>query len=114
MIPERASRLRLYLNASDRWQGRPLYQAVVERARALGLAGASVFPADLSFGTHHELRDSASDYAFFDVPVVVEIIDGHDQIAPLLAELRAMVAEGLATLDPVRVVHYSHVGSGGA
>lgn len=113
MIPDEASRLRVYLNASDRWQGRPIYQVVVERARALGLAGASVFPADLSFGSHHVLRDSASDYAFVDVPVVVEIIDGPDRIDPLMVELRALVAEGLATLDPVRVIHYSHADRGG-
>ena len=108
MIPPEASLLRIYLNASDRWRHRPLYQAVVEKARAMDLAGASVFGVDLSFGAHRRLRDAQSEYTSFDIPVVIEIVDAPDRVDALLAELGAMVPEGLATVRPVRVVRYAH------
>jgi uncharacterized protein len=48
MIPNAARILRVYINANDRWQGQPLYRAIVETARNLQLAGASVFNVDVS------------------------------------------------------------------
>src|SRR4051794_40626668 len=106
MIPTEASLLRLYVNASDRWHGEPLYRAIVERCRAMGMAGASVFPVELSFGSHHRLRDASSEYLFADIPVVVEVVDAPDRIEGILAELRPMVREGLATVEPVRVIRH--------
>ena len=107
MIPEDARLLRLYVNGSKRWQGKPLYQAVVEEARALGLAGASVFLADLAYGVARQLRDAHSEYSFVDVPVVVEVVDAPEKIDTFLERLRPMVAGGFATVEPVRVVHYA-------
>jgi PII-like signaling protein len=112
MIPERASLLRLYVNGSMRYRGKPLHQAVVEDARAMGLAGASVFLTDLAYGVKHQLRDARSEYLFVDIPVVVEIVDDPDKIEELLERLRPMVAGGFATVEPVRVVCYSHHGDG--
>ena len=106
MIPEEACLLRVYVNASDRRQGEPVYQAVVTRARTLGMAGASVFPVELSYGSHRRLHDSASDYSFAELPVVVEVVDGPDMVARLRAELDTLVGEGLVTVSPVRVVRY--------
>src|SRR5206468_1082465 len=58
MIPPAACLLRIYVNADDRWHHKPLYQAVVEKARAMDAAGASVFGVDLSYGANHQLRDA--------------------------------------------------------
>jgi PII-like signaling protein len=108
MIPDDARLLCIYLNASDRWHRRPLYRVVVEKARSLHLAGASVFLVDLSFGTNRRIRDAKSEYTSVDIPVVAEIVDACDRVETLLAELGAMVAEGLVTAEPVRVIHYAH------
>jgi PII-like signaling protein len=108
MIPVEASLLRLYINGSLRCHGKPLYRAVVDTARAMHLAGASVFPVDLSYGQRGQLRDARSDYASADVPVVVEIVDAPDRIEKLVERLRPMVADGFATVEPVRVVRYAH------
>jgi PII-like signaling protein len=108
MIPTEASLLRIYLNANDRWHHKPLYEAVVEKARAMDLAGASVFRVELSFGANRQLRDLQSEYLFVAIPVVVEIVDAPERIEALLVELGAMVKEGLVTVDPVRVVRYAH------
>jgi PII-like signaling protein len=108
MIPPEASLLRIYLNANERWHHRPLYQAVVEKARAMDLAGASVFGVELSFGANQQLRDATSEYRFVEIPVVVEIVDAPDRLEALVLELGAMVTEGLVTIDPVRVVRYTY------
>jgi len=110
MIPVEASLLSLYLNASRRWQGKPLYRAAVEAARALPLAGASVYLVDLSFGAHHRLHDAKSEYSFVDIPVVMEVVDAPDRVDALVAGLATMVVDGLVTVEPVRVVRYAHHG----
>jgi hypothetical protein len=108
MIPDEASLIRLYINGNARWHGKPLYRAVVETAREMQLAGASVFLVDLSFGSHRRLRDAKSEYLFVDIPVMVEIVDAPDRVEQLLDRLRPMVADGFATVEAVRVVRYAH------
>lgn len=110
MIPSEARLLRIYVNADERFQGKPLYQAVVEKARALGSAGASVFNVDISYGAHQQLHDVRSEYLFIGIPVIIEIIDGPEEIEHLLGEVKSMVGEGLSVVTPVRVVRYVHAG----
>lgn len=105
--PTEATFLRIYLNASDRLHGRAVYRLVVEKARALHLAGASVFLVDFSYGIHRRLHDARSDYLSFAIPVVVEIVEVDEKIQGLLAELRSIIAEGLVVTRPVRVVRYA-------
>lgn len=109
-IPERASLLRLYVDASDRHEGRPLYEAVVARARELDLAGASVFLVDLSFGAHRRRRDARSEYEGVAVPVVVEVVDAPERVAALARAIGSMSPGGLLTVEPARVLHYGHHG----
>jgi PII-like signaling protein len=80
---------------------------IVEAARAIHLAGASVFLIDFSYGTHKRIRDAKSDYLSFDIPVVIEIVDSEEKIGEFIIELNSMVAEGLVTMSPVRVIHYA-------
>jgi PII-like signaling protein len=108
MIPRAASFLRLYFTANEKWQGVPLYRAVVETARRLGLAGASVFPVDMGFGARRELHDIASEYSSFDIPIVVEMIDADERVAAMVAELETMVGEGLVVVNPAYVLRYTH------
>jgi PII-like signaling protein len=108
MIPPEASLLRVYSKAIEKWHGVPLYRAIVEEARRRHLAGASVFPVELGYGSHRQLHDMASEYAFFDIPVVVEIVDAAERVAGLVAELETMVSEGLLTVSPASVHLYTH------
>lgn len=104
MIPNPALLLRLHLDASASWRGKPLYRAVVETARAFPVAGASVFLVDLSYGDRRRIRDAKSEYTFVHIPVVVEIIDAPQRVRDLIAALGPMIADGLTTLEDVRVV----------
>ncbi|WP_235905010.1 DUF190 domain-containing protein [Tautonia marina] len=107
MLPVDATLLRLYVHNDDRALGRPLYEAVVEKARGMGLAGATVFTAELGFGSDRQVHDSLSEYTFLGAPVVIEVVDSLDRLESLLVELAGMIGPGvklLSTLSPVRVV----------
>lgn len=108
MIPDDARLLRLYLDATRRWRGMPLYRAIVEEARARNLAGATVFPVDLALDAHGHYHDAASEYDVGEAPVVLEIIEAPERIAALLDALRPMIGKGLATVETARVVRYRH------
>jgi PII-like signaling protein len=108
MIPPEASLLRVYSKAIEKWHGVPLYRAIVEAARGRHMAGASVFPVELGYGSHRQLHDITSEYASFDIPIVVEIVDGAERVAALVTELETMVSEGLVVVSPARVHRYSH------
>ncbi len=113
MIPNAARLLRIYLNVNERWHGAPLYRAIVEKARALKLAGASVFPVELSFGTHKQLHDAESEYTSYDIPVIIEIVDAPEKLKLLMGELDVMVGEGLVASARVQVVRYTHAAESG-
>jgi len=114
MTASDATLLSLYINASRRRGGKPLYRAAVETAHARRAAGASVFLVDLSYGAHQRLRDAKSEYLSVDIPVVVEVVDAPDRADALAAELVATGLDGLTTLEPVRIVHFERLETDGA
>jgi PII-like signaling protein len=108
MIPPEARLVRVYCNAIEKWHGKPLYRAIVELARHRGLAGASVFPVELGYGAHRQLHDITSEYASFEIPILVEIVDAVERVAGLVGEFESMVGEGLIAVSPARVIRYAH------
>jgi PII-like signaling protein len=98
--------LRLFIGESDTWHGKPLYQAIVERVRKEGLAGATVLRGIEGFGAHSRLHTSRILRLSEDLPVVIEIVDTAERIERVLPLLDEMVAEGMLTLESVHVVSY--------
>ena len=98
--------LRVFIGESDRWEGRPLYEAIVHRARAAGLAGATVIRGLEGFGAHSRLHTTRILRLSEDLPVVVEIVDEAERIERFLPALDEMVVEGMVTLEKVRVIAY--------
>lgn len=103
---EDAELLRVFVGEADRCDGRPLYQAIVEEARRLGLAGATVLRGLMGFGVHSRLHTAKVLRISEDLPIVVEIVDKAERIEAFLPTLDAMVKEGLVTVEKVRVVAY--------
>jgi PII-like signaling protein len=98
--------VRIYLGESDRWHGRPLYQAIVERLRERGLAGATVLRGIEGFGAKQHLHSTRILSLSEDLPVLVEAVDTEEKIRAILPELDEMVADGLITLEKVDVITY--------
>lgn len=101
-------RLTVYIGESDRWQGRPLYMAMLETLKKEGLSGGTVTRAVAGFGAHARIHSSAVEVLSMDLPLIVEVVDQPEQIDKALALIGPMVREGLITLEDVQVVKYTH------
>jgi PII-like signaling protein len=98
--------LRLFIGESDTWHGKPLYQAIVERVREEGLAGATVIRGIEGFGADSHLHTSRILRLSEDLPVVIEIVDTPERIDRIVPILDEMVSEGMLTLERVQIVSY--------
>lgn len=105
-LPQDAELLRVFIGESDKFGGRPLYQAIVEEARKAGMAGATVLRATLGFGVHSRLHSAKVLRLSEDLPMVVEIVDKPERIEAFLPTLDGMVKEGLITLEKIKVIAY--------
>jgi hypothetical protein len=108
-LPSESCLLRVHIGESDRWKGKPLYEAIVHKARELHLAGATVLRASMGFGAASRIHTAKVLRLSEDLPVIVEIIERREKIDELLPHLQEMVADGLVTLERVEVLHY-HAG----
>lgn len=99
--------VRIFIGESDRWHHRPLADALLERLRKEGFAGATIFRGVAGFGarsvvhTAHILRLSE------DLPIVIEVVDTEEHVQRLVPILDEMVSEGLVTLEKARVLKYA-------
>ena len=103
----KAKMLRIHFGEDDRWQDKPLYEAIVIKCRELDIAGASVFRGIEGYGAstlihkRHLLRSS-------DRPILVSVIDTEEKIRSLIPALDEMVCEGLIVMSEVEVIRYVH------
>lgn len=104
--PQPAQRVTIYIGESARWQGIPLYEAVVLKARELHLAGATVLRGPMGFGASSRIHTAKILRLSEDLPIVIEIVDVAEKVSALLSHLAPMVADGLVTLEDVGVVIY--------
>jgi hypothetical protein len=105
-IPKEGKLLRVFVGESDRWQGHPLHEAIVARARAAGLAGATAWRGFMGFGAHSRVHTASVLRLSEDLPIVIEIVDAADKIEAFLPQLDEMVHEGLVTLERAEVILY--------
>ena len=98
--------LRIFIGEQDKWEGLPLYEAIVNEARELGMAGATTLRGFLGFGCKAHIHTAKLLELSQDLPIVIEIIDAEQRIKKLLPKLDGMVREGLVTLENVHVVMY--------
>jgi PII-like signaling protein len=110
-IPKDAVLLRVFLGEGDRFQGKPLYEAIVMKARELHLAGATVLRGPMGFGPSSRIHTAKILRLSADLPLVIEIVDAEDKIDGFLPILDCMMGSGLVTMEKVKVVQY---GFGGA
>ncbi len=98
--------LRIFVGESDRVGNQPLFTAIVERARAAGLSGATVFKGIEGFGGHSVVHAARVFDLSTDLPVLVEIVDTEEKIRAFIPSLDEIVTEGLITLETVEVIRY--------
>ena len=105
-LPKDAVLLRIFIAEQDKYQHRPLYEAIVFKAREVHLAGATVLRGPLSFGRSSRVHTAKILRLSEDLPIVIEIVDTQDRINAFLPILDGMVGSGLVTLEKVQVLQY--------
>ena len=105
-IPKQAVLLRIFFGEDDRVEGRPLYEAIVLKAREMHLAGATVLRGPMGFGASSRLHTTKILRLSEDLPLVIEIVDSEEKIDDFLPVLDGMMSSGLVTLEKVQVLQY--------
>ena len=105
-LPKDAVLLRIFFGENDRFNGKPLYEAIVLKARELHLAGATVLRGSMGFGHSSRLHTTKILRLSEDLPLVIEIVDTEEQINMFLPVLDTMMGSGLVTLEKMKVLRY--------
>jgi PII-like signaling protein len=105
-LPKDAVLLRIFIGEQQKFERRPLFQAVVMKAREMQLAGATVLRGPLGFGHSSRIHSAKILDLSEDLPVVIEIVDSKEKIDLFLPVLDSMIGNGLVTLEKVQVLRY--------
>lgn len=105
-VPHEAVLLRIFTSTDDKFGFEPLYLAILNQAREMGLAGATVLRGPLGFGHSAKLHQGHLLPLTQDLPVVVEIVDSEEKINSFLPKLDEMMESGLVTLEAAKVLQY--------
>lgn len=105
-LPEEGSLLRIFIGESDRYEGKPLYEWLVLKARETHLAGATVLRGMMGFGAHSRMHTFKIERLSADLPVIVEIVDSREKLENYLRLIDGAIGEGLATLEKAYVHFY--------
>ncbi|MBZ5577220.1 MAG: DUF190 domain-containing protein [Acidobacteriia bacterium] len=106
---KQARLLRLHFSEGDRYQGKPLYEAIVDRAKTLGIAGATVFRGLEGYGETAEIH--RKHLMRHDEPIVVTIVDSAENLERLIPEVEAMMDTGLIATSEVEAIRIERRGN---
>ena len=109
-LPSEGQLLRIFVGESDRYQGKPLYEWIVLKAREEGLAGATVLRGIMGFGANSRIHTAKILRLSEGVPVVIEIVDEGANLEKFLELIDPAIGEGLATLEKARIQFYRSTG----
>jgi hypothetical protein len=107
-IPQDAILLRIFVGEADKYQGKPLYEAIVLKARELHLAGATVLRGPMGYGHSSRLHTSKILRLSEDLPLVIEIVDEETKLNAFLPILDSLMGSGLVTIEKVKVLRYGN------
>jgi hypothetical protein len=105
-IPADGKLLRIFVGEQDKWHGKPLYEEIVLLARKEGMAGATAIKGFMGFGCKSHMHTAKILRLSEDLPIIIEIVDGEENINKFLPHLDGMVKEGLVTVEKANVVMY--------
>lgn len=105
-LPEEGLLLRIFIGEDDTYQGKPLYEQIVLKARELGLAGATVIRGIMGFGAHSRIHTAKVLRLSEDLPIIIELVDTEEKLNQLIDFLDKVIEEGLVTLERVKIIKY--------
>jgi PII-like signaling protein len=109
----KAKMLRVIVREDHKWEGEPLYEAIVKRFILMDVAGATVYKAVAGYGPHRRFRKMKFLTRKGELPVLITVIDTEEKIKEIMPVLDEMVDEGIVVLSDVNVIKYTHVSPDG-
>ena len=98
--------MRVFIGESDKYEGKPLYDALIELFRSRGLAGATVLRGVAGYGASARLHTEKVLRLSFDLPIIIEMVETEEAINSVLPDLDRMIGGGLVTLERAKVIMY--------
>lgn len=102
--------MRIFIGESDKYHGKPLYEALLEKFREKGLAGATVLRGVAGFGASSVVHTDKILRLSLDLPLIIEVVETEETIQQVLPDLDEMLGGGLVTLERARVILYRPAG----
>jgi len=103
-----AKMMRIYIGENDKWNGKPLYEAIVSGLRAHDIAGVTVYRGILGYGANRRIHKDAKLSLSHDRPILLSVVDTEEKLQAFMPVLDQMVQQGLVVLSNVDIVKYSH------
>jgi len=98
--------LRIYIAEGDRYEHRPLYEALLEMLRKEGFAGATVLRGICGFGAHSVYHSQKLLDLSADLPMIIEAVESEDKVNAVMPRIDAMMSGGMITMEKVKVIRY--------
>jgi len=108
----KAKMLRIVISEDDKWEGEPLYEAIVKRLIMTDIAGATVYKAIAGYGPHKRYHKKKSLTVHGELPILITVMDSEEKIAKVIPILDELVGEGIVVLSDVNVIKYTHRDAG--
>lgn len=108
VISGKAKQMQIHIGESDKWQGKPLHEALVAAMRANDLAGVTVYRGILGYGAHRRVHREKPLHLSRDASIMLSVIDIQEKLDAFLPVVNTMVGEGLVVLSEVDIIKYAH------
>ena len=107
-IEGKAKLMRIYIGESDRWQDKPLHEALVTAMRAHDLAGVTVYRGISGYGAHRRVHKEKPFHLSRDQSIMLTVVDTEEKLQAFIPVVDQMVQEGLVVLSEVDIIKYAH------
>jgi PII-like signaling protein len=104
----KAKMMRIYIGENDKWNGKPLYEAIVNGLRAHDIAGVTVYRGILGYGANRRIHKDAKLSLSHDRPILLSVVDTEEKLQKFMPVLDDMVQQGLVVLSDVDIIKYTH------
>ena len=104
----KAKMMRIYIGENDKWNGKPLHEAIIEGLRAHDIAGATVYRGILGYGANRRIRKDSTLGISHDRPILLSIVESEEKLKAITPMLDEMVQQGIVVLSDVDIVKYTH------
>ncbi|MFY9802614.1 MAG: DUF190 domain-containing protein [Candidatus Acidiferrales bacterium] len=104
----KAKLMRIFIGENDKWNGKPLHQALLESMRSNDIAGVTVYQGILGYGANRRIHKDSALHLSHDRPIMLSVVDTEERLRAFLPILDSMVQQGLVVFSDVDIIKYTH------